>query len=127
MENNMNDLIKKCNSLIATIDKILKDSEVFTDGKLLLDESGFYAYGFSANTQRNYLTAIANATFTLLGDTLSYFTRFTDLYFLRRFLDKDYITNGIIYCGAFHSAVYIEHLVKDLISSYTCSSINHPN
>lgn len=34
-----------------------------------------------------------------------------DLYFLRRALDKDYITNSIVYTGAFHSANYIKYLV----------------
>jgi len=35
-----------------------------------------------------------------------------DAYFLRRFLDKDYITNAITYTGAAHSANYIYVLVK---------------
>lgn len=35
-----------------------------------------------------------------------------DLYFLRRFLDKDYITNGIIYTGIYHSCNYIKILCK---------------
>ena len=35
-----------------------------------------------------------------------------DMYFLRRFLDKDYVTNGIVYTGAEHSVNYIYLLVK---------------
>jgi len=35
-----------------------------------------------------------------------------DLYFLRRFLDKDYITNGIAYTGEFHSENQMKILVK---------------
>ncbi len=35
-----------------------------------------------------------------------------DLYFLRRFLNKDYITNGLSYTGALHSQFYIYMLVK---------------
>jgi len=35
-----------------------------------------------------------------------------DLYFLRRFLNKDYITNGVIYTGALHSLFYVYMLVK---------------
>jgi hypothetical protein len=35
-----------------------------------------------------------------------------DMYFLRRFCDKDYITNGIFYGGAAHCAIYINFLVK---------------
>lgn len=36
-----------------------------------------------------------------------------DIYFLRRFLDKDYITNAITYTGSAHSNTYINILVKD--------------
>jgi hypothetical protein len=35
-----------------------------------------------------------------------------DVYFLRRFCDKDYITNGIFYGGSAHSFVYINFLIK---------------
>jgi hypothetical protein len=35
-----------------------------------------------------------------------------DLYFLRRFLDKDYIKKGIMYCGNRHFVHYISFLVK---------------
>lgn len=41
------------------------------------------------------------------------FARFTDIFFLRRFLDKSYITNTIVYSGAEHSEHYINILVKD--------------
>lgn len=37
---------------------------------------------------------------------------FMDIFFLRRFLDKDYITNAIVYTGASHSYYYIEMLVQ---------------
>jgi hypothetical protein len=36
-----------------------------------------------------------------------------DVYFLRRFLDKDYITNAVVYTGAHHSLNYIYYLMKD--------------
>jgi len=39
--------------------------------------------------------------------------RMMDLYFLRRFLDKDYVKNAIVYTGAEHSVSYIFSLVKD--------------
>ena len=35
------------------------------------------------------------------------------MFFLRRFLDKKYITNAITYTGAFHFNVYIDILAKD--------------
>ena len=36
-----------------------------------------------------------------------------DLYFLRRFLDKDYITNTILYCGGWHTMDIIYILVNE--------------
>ena len=35
-----------------------------------------------------------------------------DMYFLRRFCDKDYITNGLFYGGTAHCAIYINFLIK---------------
>ncbi len=35
-----------------------------------------------------------------------------DCFFLRRFVDKSYIKNGIVYTGAAHSSVYIWFLIK---------------
>lgn len=37
---------------------------------------------------------------------------FTDVYLLRRFLDKNYINNSVIYSGGAHSVNYIFYLVK---------------
>jgi len=39
-------------------------------------------------------------------------SRITDLYFIRRFLDKEYIKNGISYTGLSHSVMYIFVLIK---------------
>lgn len=38
---------------------------------------------------------------------------YMDVFFLRRFLDKDYITNVIAYTGALHSSNYIKILIQD--------------
>jgi len=43
---------------------------------------------------------------------LKMYTFFTDIYFLRRFLDKDYIQNVITYCGRYHALNYIFFLIK---------------
>jgi hypothetical protein len=43
---------------------------------------------------------------------LSTFAKIVDLYFLRRFIDKDYVTNAISYTGLNHSIVYIHTLVR---------------
>lgn len=41
-----------------------------------------------------------------------FFANIMDIYFLRRFLDKVYVTNCIAYTGMYHASVYIYVLVK---------------
>lgn len=56
--------------------------------------------------------------------------RITDLYFLRRFLDKKYIKNGVIYSGGWHCLNIIRILVKLLnfkITNLSYSNINLEN
>ena len=44
--------------------------------------------------------------------SLRLFVMIMDIYFLRRFIDKDYVTNAAVYTGSFHSVSYIYVLVK---------------
>lgn len=57
-----------------------------------------------------------------------------DCYFLRRFLDKDYITNNIVYTGFIHTIEYLYFLIKhydfkiiemDDKNSYTIKELNN--
>lgn len=51
--------------------------------------------------------------FNSLSDIITdIYTLYTDVYFLRRFLDKNYIQNAITYCGRQHAINYIYFLVK---------------
>ena len=55
-----------------------------------------------------------------------------DIYFLRRYCDKEYITNGIFYGGAYHCFMYINFLInqfdfKITHASYTYISIDETN
>lgn len=54
---------------------------------------------------QNYFEEISNAMLVI-------FIFLIDIYFLRRFLDKDYVSNGIVYTGGLHSMHYIYILVK---------------
>jgi hypothetical protein len=45
--------------------------------------------------------------------TIKLFTWFMDIYAMRRFIDKNYITTAIIYTGAIHSCNYLYILVND--------------
>lgn len=55
------------------------------------------------------------------------FVLITDLFFLRRFLDKDYVTNAIAYTGGQHSLNYIFVLVKYFNFDITHVSYIHPD
>lgn len=70
----------------------------------------------------------------LINDKITeFFARFTDIYFLRRFLDKEYITNAIVYTGAYHSNTYVYTLVNLFnfkvthITYSTIANIDHLN
>ena len=48
----------------------------------------------------------------MFDEYMNFFVGLMDVYFIRRFLDKDYITNVVAYTGALHSLNYIFYLVK---------------
>jgi hypothetical protein len=50
------------------------------------------------------------------------FVKIMDIYFIRRFLDKDYIQHGVVYTGISHSLTYIY-----ILSNYFGFKITHYN
>jgi len=103
----LNDAIKEFTGYADTIQR--------SYNKLVRDEntSYLYTYGISSSTIRQMITNITNKVESLIDERfVEFFARFTDIYFLRRFLDKDYITNAIVYSGALHSNTYIHILVN---------------
>jgi hypothetical protein len=58
-------------------------------------------------------------------NALIFFARITDLFFLRRFLDKVYVQNALVYTGGYHSIYYIYVLVKYFNFNIThCANLN---
>lgn len=117
----IDDTIKNFNSIIIEIDQTIDEFNIYADtlgeigNKLVKDAntSYIYNYGLSSYTIRQMINNIVNKTESLIDEKfIEFFARFTDIYFLRRFLDKDYITNAIVYTGALHSNMYISILVK---------------
>jgi hypothetical protein len=108
------DLIAESNFLVNEYASILDILSSSTD-KLIKTTSPYtnFAYGTSYDTQSKMIQFINGNTNSLLSFYVHYFARFMDYYFLRRFLDKDYITNAITYTGSAHSEVYIKILSKD--------------
>ena len=82
-----------------------------------LNEQGFYEFN---NKIQNILNDFSKRY-------LEIYFKITDLYFLRRFLDKNYIKNGIIYSGNYHCLHIILNLVKLFkfrVSHVSYSSVN---
>jgi hypothetical protein len=59
--------------------------------------------------------------------SLHLYALLTDIYLIRRLLDKDMITNAIVYSGAHHSSNYLEILVKGFDFKVTHVSHLFPN
>lgn len=117
----INDTINNFESSIKEIDDAINEFNEYYDdiyksnNRLVKDEntSYIYSYGLSLSTVRQMIVNIANRVDNLVDEKfVEFFARFTDIYFLRRFLDKDYITNAITYTGALHSNTYVYTLVK---------------
>ena len=119
-----NFIMDSVNNFKATIKFIAESRQIFIDygdridqseGKLVPDDntSYIYSYGLSTYTIRYMIVDIVNRVEKLFEENfVEFFARFTDIYFLRRFLDKDYITNVVAYTGALHSITYIHVLIN---------------
>ncbi|BCS82680.1 hypothetical protein QLL95_gp0191 [Cotonvirus japonicus] len=104
---NHNNIKKFINSLVPVyitkyIDKLLNILENFI--KTTND--------FTGKDYVNNCDKILDQLIHIRGNIFIIVSHIMDLYFLRRFLDKDYITNVIIYTGAAHSLLYIYVLVQ---------------
>ena len=77
----------------------------FTDGK-------FVRYGIKPNVIRSLINEMCDFSDKHLEGMTLIFAGITDLFMLRRFLDKDYITNAIVYTGEAHSSKYIRLLIS---------------
>jgi hypothetical protein len=108
------DLVTLSKKIDNTIQKLnnygnkLRDS---TDKLNKEPENEMYYYGPSSYAIRKIIMDIIDSTDYLYSTCINIFAKVTDIYMLRRFLDKDYITNAIVYSGAAHSETYISILV----------------
>jgi hypothetical protein len=129
LETYLADLISTCDYLLKEF-KSIGDIITENNNKLIKQTHPIaeYSYGLGYEMLLKMLFFIKENIAILSNKSTYFFTRFMDVYFLRRFLDKDYITNAITYTGSHHSAVYIEILSKDFgfrITHYFYSKINN--
>src|ERR1700733_13261845 len=101
---NISERIKKQIKIILDeIDKIIKEIDIFI--VLLI------------NVNDDFLNIVK-----LFDNYMEVGMKLMDLYFMRRYLDKSYITNGIVYGGADHICNYVYSLIKDYDFEITNSS-----
>lgn len=105
-------------NILDQISDLMKRSYDFlskpNDALFLQDYKVIQVYSYGKDTMR-FLEFIYNMEKLVIQvDILCVynFATVVDLFFLRRFLDKNYVTNGIAYTGAAHSIFYIFFLVK---------------
>jgi len=123
IQNKINNIIIN-KDLMLLFNTFFKNSIDFTDfldsnanifdyptNKLFLSDI-IAGYGVPLHIENN-LYASKSYFYEKLKDTFhDVYTLLTDIYFLRRFLDKNYITNTIVYTGIAHTSNYVYYLVK---------------
>jgi uncharacterized protein DUF5847 len=120
LDSHIKDLSQKFVTLVEQIEISIKKFIEYGDsvhqniGKLNKDPvvNDSYIYGLPRRIMRDLVKNIATNIDDMDYKIMVCFSKLMDIYFLRRFLDKDYITNAIVYTGAAHSVNYINILVK---------------
>lgn len=98
---------------------------IFDDNiKIYKREYAVLDYGIDSYVNRKMIIDIADRCESLYYIALCTFSRIIDIFFLRRFLDKNYITNAIVYSGANHSSYYILILVS--LFDFSITHISYP-
>lgn len=93
------------------LDQLIFLQKKIVDQKNKLNDKHWYGLNME-NVVTEYLPnlwKVLNELFEIVED-ISVFI--IDIYFLRRFLDKKYISNSIVYTGGFHSCNYLFCLIK---------------
>lgn len=70
-----------------------------------------FFYGQSSCSNLELIKNIVKSHEMLSYNILKLFSNIMDIYFLRRFLDKNYIKHALVYTGAAHSLNYLQHLI----------------
>lgn len=122
--------IEKSNKLVELIREnynllILHEKEcnIYYDdaghSKLIKDKNGHYSYFFNDDDKINQIKDNQN---TITGLGIETYSLIMDIYFLRRFCDKDYVKNALFYGGSAHGLLYINFLVNQYNFNVTHAS-----
>jgi hypothetical protein len=116
IDNNLKDTYDKYFTLSSKLIKYIDTSKKYlnVDKRTLTKHNNKVNYTFSIITdiKKEIYNNISDMLDLLLRIDMQILVLITDLYFVRRYLDKDYINNAIIWTGASHSLNYINILVN---------------
>lgn len=110
IKDSFNHYFSAADNISAFIDSVFKSINKYGD-TLTISKVGA-TYGTPAPQVRSMIKRLYDHTEELYFRWMNLHSNIMDAFFLRRFLDKDYITNGITYTGIYHSINYIFVLVK---------------
>lgn len=113
ISNELSDLIKDIHNINNKIQTQWNDIIDSNNKNNILIKNNFeYSYGVPYIKKEKIIVEMTEDINILEVNIIHIFCKIMDIFFIRRFLDKDYITNGILYTGAFHSLFYIHALCK---------------
>lgn len=125
-------IIKKIDNLVKLVNnEATKENQFYSkDGLLKKNKNCLYGQPFIEQKKSILLIQEKLDDFDYL--IMNFYCSIMDLYTIRRFLDKNYITNAILYTGIFHSLNILPILVKYFKfnithASYKEKSINELN
>ena len=83
-----------------------------------------FLYILLPHIKRDFFYELDNILHLIDKTIKNFFAMIMDMYFLRRFLDKNYIKTGIVYTGYGHTANYIKYLIRDFNFNITHITLN---
>lgn len=105
-----NDIIESINNIKIKINNYIP--LIVEDRKLIYDKNyEKYKYGNSYLETLKFIIDIYAEYNKLANKSIACHAILMDLYFTRRFLDKDYIQTAVVYTGGYHTIDYIQILL----------------
>ena len=110
----LQDIIKKIDrfNIIYYEIKSLLTNELFSNTKYHVDKGELSDLNHINSHHYNIISRLVELHRKMTNIMIDIPLLVTDLWFLRRFIDKNYVETAIVYTGAFHSINYLYNLVK---------------
>jgi hypothetical protein len=108
-------VVKKLNGCLKKLLQLKEIGKIssFDLNKHTIQKKSEYNYGIDYIKTKKLFFQVKIKYEILYDDYIVLYAYLTDLYMLRRFLDKDYIEHAIVYTGMTHTQNYIRTLIKD--------------